>query len=307
MHFVLLLLCFSIIFIVLWAFLLSIHAPTFVLPLASVVILFIILAVRDRRYYRDYVAARVAALMKRYVTIERFTYLLARVRGLVGPNYYAERSLHQYLELWIREKKPEGYEKVRQAIENLPEGEVIIRPASVLRMTRHQTCRISATITVPQGKLAHVVGERTKVGDSMSVTLVAPEDEFTIQPFGQADRLFGGNETWEFNVTANKAGTFLLSLMVAVLLQLEGQANERPYYGHVRTIEIRVSVDWLPTIGRLVRAWSYTIAGAIGTAVLGYIVQLEPLKTELVKDFNKNIGVHIGIKLPEKDSSSSIE
>jgi hypothetical protein len=194
---------------------------------------------------------------------------------------------------------------VRKAVQGLAVGNVAVDAPA--KMTVGETRQVQVTIGLGTRE-DFLAGfntareslqlDQTKVGDVMRVELLGGE-AIAITPIGDAERIFLDRQTWQFEVTAKLAGKAQLTVLVAVLLQLPGRSKEQPYYAPVKQLEIQVRVDYLRTIGAALVKSGRAAMLSLGGAVLGFIFELDPVKAAMIHGFNRVIGDHIGLHLPE--------
>ena len=155
---------------------------------------------------------------------------------------------------------------IRKAIAKLPGGLVAIEAAR--RMFLGRTARVAVTVGVEPrdvfiAKLKtqeDLQIDETKVGDRMTVELFGPK--FAINPIGTAERLFGGRETWLFDVTPHRVGA---------LLAFPGEEKAELRYAPVKEVEVRVRVASLVTVVTFIgkHAWGGLLEHWVYEALVG--------------------------------------
>ena len=190
---------------------------------------------------------------------------------------------------------------VTRAIASLPTGDVIV--GAPRQMKVGDTGRVTVAITTADrdqiiAKIAAAGGaplvDTTKVGNVMRVSLSADKNDFEVVQQGSADRAFGGSESWLFDITAMRAGTKKLGVLVAILLQLPGRPTEQPLYAPVKEIEIRVRVAYLRSAIKHAPTAFWSFSSAAGT----YVITYDPVKAFIIKLINYYIGSHLGFQIP---------
>jgi hypothetical protein len=150
-------------------------------------------------------------------------------------------SLRSGFGIRIKEALPEEdenkIEALDKAIAKLSTGDVVVTAPKRMKVGDSREVTVTIATANHARFLANVDAadekrliDTTKVGNTMRVELVASKDAFDIVPIGQLERVFGGHETWLFEITAKSAGNHALKVMIAVVVQLAGRIQEHPYY-----------------------------------------------------------------------------
>jgi hypothetical protein len=192
---------------------------------------------------------------------------------------------------------------VEKAVACLPLGQAAVDAPTKMRVG--QTKRVSVTIATAthaefQNTLVSVGAIRriqeTKVAPAMRVELSGPE--FDVNPVGAIDRLFGGRETWLFDITAQSAGKQTLTVLIAVRLTLPGLAEDEPFYASVADVEIHVRVSYLRTLKHFLQEnGGKAVMAGLGFAV-GHVIHLSPVRNAVIALYNSVLGAHLGMVLP---------